>query len=65
MIHDDCPAIFLSSAFEYIGSNYRFRNERFSSVMHFLTTMKDWQIVDMDMDKENVFHERRRKASAG
>ena len=48
MIHDDCPAIFLASGFEYIGSNYRFRNDGFSSIMHFLTTMKDWQIVDRE-----------------
>ncbi len=48
MIHDDCPAIFLASGFEYIGSNYRFRSDGFSSAMHFLTTMKDWQIVDKE-----------------
>ena len=48
MIHDDSPAIFLASGFEYIGSNYRFRNDGFSSIMHFLTTMKDWQIVDRE-----------------
>ncbi len=45
MIHDDYPAIFLASACEFIGSNYRFTNARFSSAVHFLTTMKDWQIV--------------------
>ena len=45
MIHDDYPAIFLASACEFIGSNYRFTNARFSSIMHFLTTVKDWQIV--------------------
>ena len=45
IIHDDCPAIFLASAFDYIGSNYRFRNENFPSMLHFLASMKDWQIV--------------------
>jgi len=46
MLHDDCPAIFLASAAEYIGSKYRFKNGRFLSLPHFLTTIKDWQIVD-------------------
>jgi peptide/nickel transport system substrate-binding protein len=45
IIHDDCPAIFLASGCEFIGSNYRFRDARFSSLVHFLTTIKDWQIV--------------------
>ena len=45
IIHDDYPAIFLASGCEYIGSNYRFRDARFSSILYFLTTMKDWQIV--------------------
>ena len=45
MIHDDCPAVFLASALDYIGSAYRFRASHFSSMIHFLTTMKDWQIV--------------------
>ena len=59
MIHDDCPAIFLATAFEYIGSNYRFRNDRFSSMLHFLTTMKDWQIVNEE--EESVVPERRER----
>lgn len=46
MIHDDCPAIFISSAFEYIGSKCRFRNGGFSSTMRFINTMKDWRIVN-------------------
>ena len=45
IIHDDYPAIFLASGCEYIGSNYRFRDARFSSTLSFLTTMKDWQII--------------------
>lgn len=44
MIHDDCPAIFLASAYEYIGSRYQFK-ERFTSTMHFLSTVRDWQIA--------------------
>jgi ABC-type transport system substrate-binding protein len=52
MIHDDYPAIFLFSGREFVGSNYRFRDPRFSSVPYFLTTMKDWQIVDEE--KEGV-----------
>ena len=59
IIHDDCPAIFLATAFEYIGSNYRFRNDRFSSMLYFLTTMKDWQIVDEE--EESVVPERRER----
>jgi len=46
MIHDDYPAIFLASGFESIGSIYRFRNPSFFSMLHFLTTIKDWQIVE-------------------
>jgi peptide/nickel transport system substrate-binding protein len=46
IIHDDYPAVFLASACEYIGSNYRFRDAKFSSMLYFLTTMRDWQIVD-------------------
>ncbi len=45
VIHDDYPAIFLASGCEFIGSKYRFRNAKFSSILHFLTTMKDWQIA--------------------
>ncbi len=59
MIHDDCPAIFLASAFEYIGSNYRFRSDRFSSIIHFLNTMKDWQIVN----RGNTIHEQQEEVS--
>ena len=47
-IHDDYPAIFLASGCEFIGSNYHFRDARFSSIPHFLTSMKDWQIVDRE-----------------
>ncbi len=49
-VHDDYPAIFLFSGREFIGSNYRFRDPRFSSVPHFLTTMKNWQIVDKEKE---------------
>ncbi len=52
LIHDDCPAIFLASAFEYIGSNYRFRNDELHSMMHFLLSMKDWQIVDKSKQED-------------
>ncbi|MBD3183888.1 HTH domain-containing protein [Candidatus Poribacteria bacterium] len=45
MMHDDCSAIFIASAFDYIGSTYRFRIDKFPSMMQFLTSMKDWQIV--------------------
>ncbi len=58
-IHDDYPAIFLASGREFIGSNYRFRDARFSSMPYFLTTMKDWQIVHEE--KEGVNYERQRK----
>jgi peptide/nickel transport system substrate-binding protein len=59
MIHDDYPAIFLASGSEFIGSNYRFRDARFSSLVHFLTTVKDWQIVGEE--REHVIHRHRRK----
>ncbi len=62
MIHDDCPAIFLASAFEYIGSKYRFRNDRFSSILHFLMTMKDWQLIYKK--EENSGHKYQEKVSA-
>ena len=61
LIHDDCPAIFLTSAFEYIGSNYRFKSGKFPSTLHFLTTMKDWQIVNSE--GEGVVHERYEQVS--
>lgn len=48
IIHDDCPAIFLASGCEFIGSNYHFRDARFSSTLHLLTTAKDWQITGME-----------------
>jgi peptide/nickel transport system substrate-binding protein len=60
MIHDDYPAIFLASGFEFIGSNYRFRDARFSSTLQFLTTMRDWQIVLEE--GEGAAHRRERKA---
>jgi len=65
MIHDDCPAIFLSSAFEYIGSNYRFRNGRFSSMIHFLTTTKDWQIISEEAKNSVQEHQEEIKVVAG
>ena len=61
MIHDDCPAIFLASAHEYIGSNYRFRNDRIPSMIHFLTSMKDWQIAGNE--KEEGIHEHDERVS--
>jgi len=61
MIHDDCPAIFLASAFEYIGSNYRFRNDKIPSTMNFFTTLKDWQIVEPE--KEETVYEHQEKLS--
>ena len=60
MIHDDYPAVFLASGVEFIGSNYRFRDARFSSTLHFLTTMRDWQIVVEE--GEGVAHKREQKA---
>ena len=45
IIHDDYPAIFLASGYKFIGSNYRIRDAEFSSIPHFLSTMKDWQIT--------------------
>ncbi|MFC1718387.1 ABC transporter substrate-binding protein [Candidatus Poribacteria bacterium] len=59
IIHDDCPALFLASGREFIGSNYRFRDARFPSMPYFLTTMKDWQIVDEE--KEGAGYERQQK----
>jgi len=50
IIHDDYPAIFLASGCEFIGSNYRLRDARFSSLVHFLTTMKDWQIIGKEKE---------------
>ena len=38
-------AIFLASGCEFIGSNHYFRDARFSSILHFLTSMKDWQML--------------------
>ncbi len=46
IIHNDYPAIFLASACEFIGSNYRFNNAEFPSTLYFLTGMKDWQIIN-------------------
>ena len=46
IIHHDCPALFLASGREFIGSNYRFRGARFPSMPYFLISVKDWQIVD-------------------
>ncbi len=57
MIHDDCPVIFLASAFEYIGSNYRFRNDKIPSMMNFLTSMKDWQIVEEEREETIYEHQ--------
>jgi peptide/nickel transport system substrate-binding protein len=63
VIHDDYPAIFLASGREFIGSNYRFRDPRFSSVPYFLTTMKNWQIVDEE--KEGIDYGRQRSTGVG
>lgn len=60
VIHDDYPAVFLASGREFIGSNYRFRDARFSSMPYFLTTMKDWQIVGEE--KEGIDYGRQQKA---
>jgi len=46
IIHDECPAIFLASGCEFIGSNYVFNDAEFSSVEYFLTTMQNWQLVE-------------------
>jgi len=62
IIHDDCPAIFLASGCEFIGSNYRFINARFSSTLHFLMTTKDWQLVGEE--KEDTLHKHEKKVSA-
>ncbi len=51
MIHDDYPAIFLASGREFIGSNYSFRDVEFSSMPHFLSTMKDWQIAETEKNR--------------
>jgi len=59
IIHHDCPALFLASGREFIGSNYRFRDARFPSMPYFLTTMKDWQIVDEG--KEGAGYRRQRE----
>jgi len=61
IIHDDCPAIFLASGCEFIGSNYRFRDARFSSTLHFLMTTKDWQFVGKE--KEDTLRKSERKAN--
>lgn len=63
MIHDDCPAIFLASGREFIGSNYRFKDAGFSSLEHFLMTVKDWQIVGEE--REDTVREREREVSMG
>jgi ABC-type transport system substrate-binding protein len=60
MIHDDYPAIFLVSGCEFIGSSYRFREARFSLTLHFLTTMRNWQIVGEE--REDTAYGSRRKA---
>jgi len=62
MIHDDCPAIFLASGREFIGSNYRFRDAGFSSLEYFLTTMRDWQIVSDE--REDTVHKYNRKVES-
>ena len=60
-IHDDCPAVFFASGYEFIGSNYHFKNSRFSSMLHFLSTIKDWQIVTGE--KQGAIHKLRQRAS--
>jgi len=66
MIHDDCPAIFLASAFEYIGSKYQFKDDEFPSVTHFLSSMRDWQIADEERreQKKDTAYEYQEKMSA-
>ena len=64
MIHDDCPAIFLASAFEYIGSNYRFRNDKIPSITRFLATMKDWQIVGREEEDTVYEHQEKIRVTA-
>ena len=61
MIHDDYPAIFLASAYEFIGSNYRFIDAKLTSASYLLTSMKDWQIVSQESG--NIARERRQKAN--
>ncbi len=61
IIHDDCPAIFFASGYEFIGSKYRFRNSRFSSMLHFLATIKDWQIVGGE--KEGMIQRQRQRVN--
>lgn len=61
IIHDDCPAVFFASGYEFIGSNYRFKNSRFSSIMHFLSTVKDWQIIGGE--REGMIQRRRQRVS--
>ncbi len=66
MIHDDCPAIFLASAFDYIGSKYQFKDDEFPSLIHFITSMRDWQITDEERreQKKDTVHEYQEKMSA-
>ncbi len=61
IIHDDCPAIFLASAYDFIGSNYRFGSAGFPSLLYFLTTMKDWQIISVE--GRGTVHEQKREVS--
>ena len=63
IIHDDCPAIFLASGCEFIGSNYIFRSARFSSTLHFLTSAKDWRIVGMEGEDALSKYQRKVKSS--
>jgi peptide/nickel transport system substrate-binding protein len=61
IVHDDYPAIFLASGCEFIGSNYRFSDARFSSLLHFLTTAKDWHIIGGE--REDTIHKRQREVN--
>lgn len=63
MIHDDYPAIFLATGFEFIGSSYRIRNTGFFSTSQFLSTLKDWQIIKAE--KVDSAREERREAGVG
>ena len=63
IIHHDCPAIFLASGCEFIGSNYLFGSARFSSTLHFLTSAKDWQIAGMEGADALSKHQRKMKSS--
>lgn len=59
IIHDDCPAIFMFTGTGFIGSNYHFRNANFSSMLHLINSIRDWQIIHAEQEGTN--HERRQE----